>query len=107
MYSLTESLRLDDITGLAFFALKIHKYSYAVNTRCWHMTNDKCFKWCVLRCLAELQIRKGNVEAVLMTGHKLCLHGKIRKIIPKSSPLPLLTWSSGYISKYNKAIKPY
>ena len=29
-----------------------------------------------------------------MRGHKVCFNGKIRKIIPKLSLLPLLIWST-------------
>ena len=34
-------------------------------------------------------------EMVQMRGHKVCLNGKIRKIISKLSLLPLLIWSTG------------
>ena len=30
-----------------------------------------------------------------MRGHNICFNGKIRKITPKLSPLPLLIWSTG------------
>ena len=33
-------------------------------------------------------------ETVLMMGHKICFYGKIWIIIPKSSLLPLIIWST-------------
>ena len=34
------------------------------------------------------------MKTVLIMGHKICFSGKIRIIIPKTSPLPLLMWST-------------
>ena len=48
---------------------------------------------------------EGSGETVLMRGHSICFWAKLKKIIPKLSLLPLLSWSSVHSILKNKILK--